>query len=209
MSNRSSAPPFYRPPPRRNSAGAGSSTDPISMIRAGDVMLRRESNPRPDGTRVRFNTPTNHRSSSKTSSTPPEKPPPKRTPKDGILVTFPLVRDVTFPTTAGLQFWSLDGPVIPTNRSLGTHRMQPVNFDNRRGTGYHSAPPCAGRNDTVYGENYRHPDSLNSSPMSIVPMNEYAKGGRVKKTGTAKLHKDEVVLPVSLVKQLTKLMKKK
>ena len=174
------------------------------MIRAGDVMLRRESNPRPDGTRVRFNTPTNHRSSSKTSSTPSERPQSKRTPKDGILVTFPLVRDVTFPTTAGLQIWSPDGPMIPTN-----HRMQPVSFDSHRGTGYHSAPPCTGRNNTVYGQTYRHPDSLNSSPMSIVPMNEYAKGGRVKKTGTAKLHKDEVVLPVSLVKQLTKLMKKK
>lgn len=35
----------------------------------------------------------------------------------------------------------------------------------------------------------------------------YKKGGRVKHTGKAKLHKDEVVLPVSVVKQLAKLMK--
>lgn len=35
----------------------------------------------------------------------------------------------------------------------------------------------------------------------------YKKGGRVKQTGKAKLHKDEVVLPVSLVNQLKKLMK--
>lgn len=35
----------------------------------------------------------------------------------------------------------------------------------------------------------------------------YAKGGRVKKTGSAKLHKDELVLPTGLVKQLAKLMK--
>ena len=33
-------------------------------------------------------------------------------------------------------------------------------------------------------------------------------GGRVKRTGSAKLHKDEVVLPVALVKQLNKLLKK-
>ena len=36
----------------------------------------------------------------------------------------------------------------------------------------------------------------------------YAMGGRVKRTGSAKLHKDEVVLPVALVKQLNKLLKK-
>ena len=34
----------------------------------------------------------------------------------------------------------------------------------------------------------------------------YRKGGRVKHTGKAKLHKDEVVLPTSLVKKLKKLM---
>ena len=38
------------------------------------------------------------------------------------------------------------------------------------------------------------------------PDPSYAKGGRVKKTGCAKLHKDEIVLPVSLVKQLAKLV---
>jgi len=45
-------------------------------------------------------------------------------------------------------------------------------------------------------------DTGNKEPSS------YKKGGRVKRTGNAKLHKDEVVLPVALVKQLQKLMKK-
>ena len=36
----------------------------------------------------------------------------------------------------------------------------------------------------------------------------YIRGGRVKRTGSAKLHKDEVVLPVSVVKRLHKLMTK-
>ena len=44
-------------------------------------------------------------------------------------------------------------------------------------------------------------------PNPDPPPPSYAKGGKVKKTGCAKLHKDEIVLPVSLVKQLAKLMK--
>lgn len=44
-------------------------------------------------------------------------------------------------------------------------------------------------------------------PNPDPPPPSYAKGGRVRKTGSAKLHKDEIVLPVSLVKQLAKLMK--
>jgi len=35
----------------------------------------------------------------------------------------------------------------------------------------------------------------------------YCKGGKIKKTGPALVHKDEVVLPVKLAKQLQKLMK--
>ena len=50
-----------------------------------------------------------------------------------------------------------------------------------------------------------------SGEETIVKENDegtsYKKGGRVKHTGKAKLHKDEVVLPVSIVKQLAKLMK--
>ena len=38
------------------------------------------------------------------------------------------------------------------------------------------------------------------------PDTSYARGGRVKKTGAAKLHKDEVVLPVAVVKRLQKLL---
>ena len=37
----------------------------------------------------------------------------------------------------------------------------------------------------------------------------YKKGGRVKKTGPAIVHKGEVVLSVSTVKSLKRLMKKK
>ena len=36
---------------------------------------------------------------------------------------------------------------------------------------------------------------------------EYKNGGKVKTTGNAKLHKNEVVLPVHLVKKLERLMK--
>ena len=45
--------------------------------------------------------------------------------------------------------------------------------------------------------------SPNANPPE--PDTSYARGGRVKKTGAAKLHKDEVVLPVALVKRLQKL----
>ena len=37
---------------------------------------------------------------------------------------------------------------------------------------------------------------------------EYKNGGKVKITGNAKLHKNEVVLPVNLVKKIERLMKK-
>ena len=40
-----------------------------------------------------------------------------------------------------------------------------------------------------------------ASPVS------YTKGGRVKKTGKAKVHKGEVVLPAKTVKSLKRLMK--
>ena len=45
-------------------------------------------------------------------------------------------------------------------------------------------------------------DSVNSSAMP-----SYKKGGKVKRTGKAKLHKNEVVLPVKTVAALRKLMK--
>ncbi len=45
-------------------------------------------------------------------------------------------------------------------------------------------------------------DSVNSSAMP-----SYKKGGKVKKTGKAKLHKNEVVLPVKTVMALKRLMK--
>tara|TARA_B100000780_G_scaffold216636_1_gene155987 strand:+ start:18 stop:485 length:468 start_codon:yes stop_codon:yes gene_type:complete len=106
----------------------------------------------------------------------------KRTPRDGIILS-----------TGGL---------LPAN-----HRMQPIPFDNMVPS--HSAPPCPGRNNTIYAQPLgRHPDSLDPSPTSTVPDGNFAKGGRVKKTGIYKIHKDEVVVPESLVKQLKKLMKK-
>ena len=48
----------------------------------------------------------------------------------------------------------------------------------------------------------------NTSPTAKPPEPDtsYARGGRVKKTGAAKLHKDEVVLPVAVVKRLQKLL---
>ena len=46
-----------------------------------------------------------------------------------------------------------------------------------------------------------------SPPIRGLPPS-YAKGGRVKRTGNARVHKNEVVLPVALVKQLQNLMKK-
>ena len=106
----------------------------------------------------------------------------KRTPRDGIILS-----------TGGL---------LPAN-----HRMQPIPFDNMVPS--HSAPPCPGRNNTIYAQPLgRHPHSLDPSPTSTVPDGNFAKGGRVKKTGIYKIHKDEVVVPESLVKQLKKLMKK-
>ena len=42
--------------------------------------------------------------------------------------------------------------------------------------------------------------------MINVSMPSYKKGGKVKKTGPAKLHKGEVVLKASVVKALKKLM---
>lgn len=169
MADRSQAPLPIRPPP---SGGNPQPTDLYTnryilsnyapMIRAGSVMLRRESNANNvDGRRTRFNTPPNHRSSSATNSAPLERPQTLRTPRDGILVTFPIIDPTNPHVNTPL------GAMIPTN-----HRMQPTSLDNHRGTGYHSAPPAPGRNNTTYAQNYRHPDSLHSSPRSLVPMND-------------------------------------
>ena len=53
-------------------------------------------------------------------------------------------------------------------------------------------------------------DAQPKAPMSKSdgkkPMS-YARGGKVSKTGSALVHKNEVVLPVNLVKQLRNLMK--
>jgi len=50
-------------------------------------------------------------------------------------------------------------------------------------------------------------EKKSSPPIRGLPPS-YAKGGRVKRTGNARVHKNEVVLPVALVKQLQNLMKK-
>ena len=50
----------------------------------------------------------------------------------------------------------------------------------------------------------KSPCDQHTSPTAKPPEPDtsYARGGRVKKTGAAKLHKDEVVLPVAVVKRL-------
>ena len=47
----------------------------------------------------------------------------------------------------------------------------------------------------------KSPCDQHTSPTAKPPEPDtsYARGGRVKKTGAAKLHKDEVVLPVAVV----------
>ena len=161
MAGRSQAPLPMRPPPSGNSRPMAIRSNYAPMIRAGSIMLRRESDANSvDGRRARFNTPPNHRSSSETKSVPLERPQPLRTPRDGILVTFPII-DATNPNVV---FTPHGGLMLQTN-----HRMQPTALDSHRGTGYHTAPPSPGRNNTTYAEYYRHPDSLNSSPMSIHP----------------------------------------
>ena len=52
----------------------------------------------------------------------------------------------------------------------------------------------------------KSPCDQHTSPTAKPPEPDtsYARGGRVKKTGAAKLHKDEVVLPVAVVKRLQK-----
>ena len=119
-----------------------------------------------------------------TTSVPSERPQSKRIPTNGIVMRH------------GVNA----GKIALTN-----HRMKPSAADNERGN--HSTPPCSGKNNTIYAETYRRDRSLNASPNSMVPGDSYCKGGKVKRTGSAKLHKNELVLPVSLVKQLEKLMK--
>ena len=48
--------------------------------------------------------------------------------------------------------------------------------------------------------------ALNERAVDAVSMPSYKKGGKVKKTGPARLHKGEVVLKASVVKSLKKLM---
>ena len=48
--------------------------------------------------------------------------------------------------------------------------------------------------------------ALNERAVGAVSMPSYKKGGKVKKTGKALVHKNEVVLPVGVVKSLKKLM---
>ena len=48
--------------------------------------------------------------------------------------------------------------------------------------------------------------ALNERAVGAVSMPSYKKGGKVKKTGPARLHKGEVVLKASVVKALKKLM---
>ena len=135
-----------------------------------------------------FHEPRGHVSSSKTTSVPSERPQSKRIPTNGIVMRHGV--------NAGKM-------------ALTNHRIKPSAADNERGN--HSTPPCAGKqqhNNTInpYAANYRRDRSLDASPNSMVP-DSYCKGGKVKRTGSAKLHKNELVLPVSLVKQLEKLMK--
>ena len=47
---------------------------------------------------------------------------------------------------------------------------------------------------------------INERAVGAVNMPSYKKGGRVRKTGPARLHKGEVVLNASAVKALRKLM---
>ena len=51
----------------------------------------------------------------------------------------------------------------------------------------------------------KSPCDQHTSPTAKPPEPDtsYARGGRVKKTGAAKLHKDEVVLPVAVVEIVT------
>jgi hypothetical protein len=49
-------------------------------------------------------------------------------------------------------------------------------------------------------------NAINERAVGAVNMPSYKKGGRVRKTGPARLHKGEVVLNASAVKALRKLM---
>jgi len=80
-----------------------------------------------------------------------------------------------------------------------------------------SGPPCNKPEYTNYVQprTIRHATRGNrAAGRATEPQNDksnyksYAKGGRVTSTGKANLHKNELVLPVALVKQLQNLMKK-
>ena len=49
--------------------------------------------------------------------------------------------------------------------------------------------------------------AINERAVGAVSMPSYKKGGKVKKTGKAVVHKNEVVLPVGAVKMLKRLLK--
>jgi hypothetical protein len=51
--------------------------------------------------------------------------------------------------------------------------------------------------------------AANANRQTTVPLPSYRKGGRVKKTGPAKLHRGEVVVPKKKAREAKKLLKKR
>jgi len=71
---------------------------------------------------------------------------------------------------------------VPQKQRAGKTKTETQEAVNTADMGKAKPRPCNKTTDTGHG---------------------YIRGGRVKRTGSAKLHKDEVVLPVSVVKKIT------
>jgi len=86
--------------------------------------------------------------------------------------------------------------------------QQPVKFTNKPKTeaeGYHKpkAHKHHEKKDKEEREKERHVTRKEPKERTL----EFSKGGKVKHTGKALVHKGEVVLPVSLVNKMKRLLK--
>jgi len=71
-----------------------------------------------------------------------------------------------------------------------------------------AAARIAGKSIAAAGRSLTESAGKDASHIHPVDMNEYRRGGKVRKTGLAKVHKNERVIPRGKVKRVEKLMKR-
>lgn len=71
-----------------------------------------------------------------------------------------------------------------------------------------AAARIAGKSIAAAGRSFTESAGKYADHIHPVDMNEYRHGGKVRKTGISKVHKNERIIPRSKVKRVEKLMKR-